>query len=81
MFNLEKGIFFRAKPEYIKVLKDLKINIVSLANNHILDYGLTAALDTIGYLKSNGINYTGVGLDRQESLLSPVLDISGKKLG
>jgi len=80
MFNLEKGIFFRAKPEYIKVLKDLKINIVSLANNHILDYGLTAALDTIGYLKSNGINYTGMGLDRQESLLSPVLDISGKKV-
>ncbi|GEM_PF-3478165 len=79
-FNLEKGIFFRCSPDNARIIKEMGINIVSLANNHILDYGLTAALDTINYLNKEGIFYSGMGLDREESLLSPVLNIGDKRV-
>jgi len=39
----------------------LKINLVKLANNHILDYEPKALIDTLEALEGNSIAYVGVG--------------------
>ena len=42
---------FRAKPDVIKGLRNTGFDILSLANNHIMDYGSDALDDTIDFLK------------------------------
>jgi poly-gamma-glutamate capsule biosynthesis protein CapA/YwtB (metallophosphatase superfamily) len=44
-----------------KILKELKIDLVTLANNHVLDYGKKGLKDTINFCNSNNINHLGAG--------------------
>ena len=50
---------FRADPEVAAVLKDVGFNILSLANNHILNFGQTGLQDTYTYLDEQEIQYCG----------------------
>ena len=50
---------FRAKPERMSILKEMGTDIVSLANNHVYDYGEEALLDTVDLLEKTGIPYVG----------------------
>lgn len=58
---------FRAKPERMEILKELGTDIVSLANNHVYDYGPEAMLDTMENLKKAGITYVGGGANFEEA--------------
>ena len=58
-----KPFFFRAPPEAIRHLEHLGVDCVTLANNHALDFGRDALLDTFGHLKSAGIEWAGGGPD------------------
>lgn len=51
----------KADPSCITILKDAGIGLVAMANNHIMDYGHSGALDTINLCKQNGIGTVGVG--------------------
>lgn len=57
----EKQFTFRAKPAAVNYLKDLGVDIVSLANNHAYDYGEPAFLDTMRILEEAGIASVGAG--------------------
>lgn len=63
----DKQFTFRAKPEHINVLTEAGINMVTLANNHILDFGLDALRDTIDLLKDHNIGFVGAGEDVDEA--------------
>ena len=52
---------FRADPEAVEGLLAAGFNVLSLANNHILDYGEKALFDTIEVLRANGIYCVGAG--------------------
>lgn len=58
-----KPFFFRAPPRAIDALTLLGVDCVTLANNHALDYGAEALLDTIAYLDAAGIASVGAGAD------------------
>lgn len=45
------------------ILEGLDINIVTLANNHILDYDQSGVIDTINFCKKNNIDTVGAGID------------------
>lgn len=60
----DKQFTFRINPSYINVLKDLGIHVVTLANNHALDYGPEALTDTFQTLDDAGIAYVGAGMDK-----------------
>ena len=62
-----KTFTFRAKPETAANLSILSADIVSLANNHVYDYGETALLDTMDTLKKNKIPYVGAGRNLEEA--------------
>ena len=54
-----KILRFTFKPEYVRRLKDVNINIVSLANNHSLDFGLLGYKQTKDFLASSSIEFFG----------------------
>jgi poly-gamma-glutamate synthesis protein (capsule biosynthesis protein) len=56
-----KVFHFRAEPGAIDVLKAARVRYVSLANNHVLDYGEAALRDTLGFLDDAGIAHAGAG--------------------
>jgi poly-gamma-glutamate capsule biosynthesis protein CapA/YwtB (metallophosphatase superfamily) len=58
-----KLFFFRAPAVAAERLAALGVDAVTLANNHALDYGPVALLDTLGHLDAAGIAHTGAGAD------------------
>ena len=68
----EKVFTFRAPPAAIEVLLHLGADCVTLANNHALDYGTDAFLDTLAFLRDAGIACAGAGADVEEAR-SPVV--------
>jgi len=60
-------ITFRADPIAVQGLKATGFNILSLANNHILDYGKDALTDTNRCLDEHGIKYIGVNKKKSQS--------------
>jgi poly-gamma-glutamate synthesis protein (capsule biosynthesis protein) len=59
----DKSYTFRADPGRVDILKEMGVDIVSLANNHALDYGPDALIDTFDTLDGAGIDYIGAGMD------------------
>ena len=68
---------FRAKPKAIEGLKFAGFDIVSIANNHIFDYGREAMEDSFLRLKEAKIDFVGGGFNEEE-VCSPVIkEING----
>jgi poly-gamma-glutamate synthesis protein (capsule biosynthesis protein) len=55
-----KSAYVSSDPININLLKFLGINVVNLANNHILDYGVEGFNRTVQILEQNEINWFGV---------------------
>ncbi|MBO5341297.1 MAG: CapA family protein [Lachnospiraceae bacterium] len=62
-----KAYTFRADPQSVHILKDMGVDIVSLANNHVTDYGEVSLLDTMDTLNGAGIPYVGAGANIEEA--------------
>ena len=77
----DKYYVFRAKPERMSILKDLGTDIVSLANNHVYDYGADALNDTADLLDEAEIAYVGGGRNKEEAEQPAYYIINGIKIG
>lgn len=75
-----KQFFFRAPPAAIDVLVQLGVDCVTLANNHALDFGPLALLDTFEHLRTAGIAWVGAGRNRDEARTPAVLEADGMRL-
>lgn len=75
-----KTYAFRSKPSNVNLLKDMGVDIVSLANNHVYDYGPDALVDTLDVLKDAGIPYVGAGRDLAEASAAYTFEINGRKI-
>src|SRR5512145_790940 len=56
-----KPFFFRAPPIAVEALRHLGVSCVTLANNHALDFGAAALIDTRRHLANAGIACVGAG--------------------
>lgn len=63
-----KQYTFRAKPENVRYLYDMGVDIVSLANNHVYDYGEVSLLDTLTTLEEAAMPYVGAGRNIEEAI-------------
>jgi len=72
---------FRANPERMELLKQMGTDIVSLANNHVFDYGEDALLDTADLLEEAAIPYVGGGRNIEEAKRPIYYIIDGIKIG
>lgn len=77
----DKQFTFRVDPSYVSVLTDMGVDIAGLANNHVLDYGSDALLDTFDTLDAAGIDYMGAGVDMDRASRLITREIGGMTFG
>ncbi|WP_163103342.1 CapA family protein [Peribacillus alkalitolerans] len=75
-----KSYNFKSDPIAIKGLLNANFGLVSLANNHTLDYQKEGLLDTMSHLKKSGMPYIGAGTNSTEAFHSYTKEVNGKKL-
>jgi len=72
---------FRADPRAMDALTYAGFDIVSVANNHALDYTRLALEDSLTRLNGVGIDYIGGGMFENEAFLLKTKEIKGAKIG
>lgn len=75
-----KTFHFRSDEKNINTLQIAKINIVSLANNHVLDYEYEALLRMLNILNEQGILHAGAGKDLSEASKPVYCQIKHQKI-
>jgi poly-gamma-glutamate capsule biosynthesis protein CapA/YwtB (metallophosphatase superfamily) len=75
-----KPFFFRAPPRAVELLTHLGVDCVTLANNHALDFGQEALLDTLEHLDEAGIAHVGAGTDVEAARTPATLTTDGFQL-
>lgn len=72
-----KDVTFRGNPAALTGIKNAGIDIVSLANNHVFDYGVEAYKDTADALSAAGIRYAGAGLNIEQAYEPVIYETTG----
>lgn len=70
-----KDIHYRMHPLNIDTLISAGIDICTLANNHILDWGNEGLIETINKLKSANIKFSGVGKNIQQAIQPAIFEL------
>jgi poly-gamma-glutamate synthesis protein (capsule biosynthesis protein) len=70
------SLIFNSSPKYVKVLKDVGFDILSLANNHAMDRGENGLVQTVNYLKEQNIETIGVGERCREGIIKVIDGVS-----
>lgn len=76
-----KPFHFRSDKKNVGVLTAAGMKAVSVANNHVLDYGEEAMMEMFEVLSRAGINYAGAGKDIREAMRPAIFDEGGEKFG
>jgi hypothetical protein len=78
---LKTGPHLKSNEESVQlVLKTLNVNLVTLANNHVLDYDEEGVLDTLSFCRRNNIQTVGAGQNLEEASQTLYLDIQEEKI-
>jgi poly-gamma-glutamate synthesis protein (capsule biosynthesis protein) len=73
-----KGINYRMHPANTGVLAAASIGACTLANNHVMDWGIKGLEDTIEALLAAGIAVAGAGRDQHEASAPVVVPVAGR---
>lgn len=73
-----KAFTFRADPKRAKLLKGIGTDLVSLANNHVYDYGKKGFLSTLSALKKAKMPYIGAGKNLKEAKGARYVIVNGQ---
>ncbi len=80
-YRVPKFANYRCDPEMIDDVKAvLGADAVSMANNHMMDWGPTAMLDTVKACEGAGIAHAGAGSDVDAAFAPAVLNSNGKSI-
>lgn len=75
-----KTYTFRAGPIAADALAGAGIDVVGLANNHALDFGVDALLDTMGHLGERGIAHAGAGSNVDAARAPAIVEVGGLRI-
>ena len=78
--TVNKKFTFRANPGNVSMYEEMGVDIVSVANNHIYDYGEVSLLDTLDTLEQAEIPYVGAGRNLQEAMTPVYYIANGMKI-
>jgi poly-gamma-glutamate synthesis protein (capsule biosynthesis protein) len=73
-------VTFCADPRSLAVLENIRINVVSLGNNHMLDYGGEALKATLANVEARGIHHAGAGANYAEANRDALMEKNGLKI-
>jgi poly-gamma-glutamate synthesis protein (capsule biosynthesis protein) len=74
-----KGINYRMHPENIPSLTAARIDVWSLANNHVLDWGYPGLVETLESLKKANLKTAGAGRNLREAEAPAIVNIGGNR--
>lgn len=77
-FENGKAIHYKMNPGNVSCLQSAEIDVCTLANNHLLDFGYEGLTETLQALKNVNIKFSGAGCSRKEAELPAALNIAGK---
>lgn len=77
----DKQYTFRVEPSYVSALLDMGVDVASLANNHALDFGPDALIDTFVTLDDAGVAYVGAGETKERAEEAVFVEAGGRKVG
>lgn len=77
----DKNVILSTSQEALQAAAEAGIDAVSLANNHVGDYGREGVRHTIEALQEHGIAYAGAGADRDEAGAYHLLEADGLRIG
>ncbi|MET8540638.1 CapA family protein [Kitasatospora sp. NPDC004799] len=75
-----KTYTFRTSPKALSVLKDSGVDVVSMANNHAVDFGADGLADTLAAKDSSPIPVVGFGRNAKEAYAPYVTTVRGVKV-
>lgn len=71
----------KSAPETANILQSWGVDVVSLANNHMFDYGLVGFEQTRQQLDNAGIRYLGAGKNLEQASRPLIVDVKGRRIG
>lgn len=75
-----KAYTFRAPQSFLVALNDGGIDVLSLANNHGMDFGADGLADTLAARDATGVPVIGVGADEDEAFAPYSTTINGQRI-
>ncbi|TXK86194.1 CapA family protein [Paenibacillus sp. N3.4] len=75
-----KDYVYRSSPLVLPALKASGIDLVNLANNHVMDYGTEGLLDTMDALDQADVKRVGVGKNVEEAYQPVIVEKQGMKI-
>ncbi|OQX84761.1 hypothetical protein B6D60_08805 [candidate division KSB1 bacterium 4484_87] len=76
----DKKFTFKVPPDLASSLPFAGFDVMTLANNHILDYGIDGLTETIAVLDSLNIAHCGAGLDEHAASEPAILERNGLRI-
>lgn len=76
-----KQFTFRLPPDKIHILQEMGVDIVTMANNHILDFGPDGITDSLKALDEAGILHVGAGEDIEQAKRMEIIETCGRRIG
>ena len=76
----DKDVYILGRPAAIDSIEACGIDMASMANNHIMDYGGPALKDTIDALDRIGVKHAGAGMTEEEAGKIAELEKDGVKI-
>lgn len=78
--RFDKRFTFKVPPEYAVGLVNAGFDVVTLANNHILDYGIAGLRTTLAVLDSIRLGYCGAGLTLEQAQKPAIIERNGLRI-
>jgi poly-gamma-glutamate capsule biosynthesis protein CapA/YwtB (metallophosphatase superfamily) len=75
-----KTYHFRTTPLAFTALRDAGVDLVTMANNHVLDYGLTGLADTMAAARAARFPYVGIGTNAAAAWAPYLTTINGMRI-
>jgi poly-gamma-glutamate synthesis protein (capsule biosynthesis protein) len=75
-----KQFNFKADPESVKTLAKGGVDLVTLANNHAMDYEQSGLVETMETLDKAGILHLGAGRDEKEARRPDIVEVKGQRV-
>jgi poly-gamma-glutamate capsule biosynthesis protein CapA/YwtB (metallophosphatase superfamily) len=75
-----KEFHFRTTPVAYRALAAAGVDIVSLANNHVLDYGQVGLADTLDSADRAGFPIVGIGHNATEAYAARIMPVKGVRV-
>nr|MDX8322106.1 CapA family protein [Agrobacterium sp. rho-8.1] len=78
---IQKLLNIRANPSIADSLRELGLDVATIANNHAVDYGVEGLSDTAEHLEAAGIRAIGAGTNLDEAFRPFFRDVAGRRVG